>query len=343
MLRRVLRLERAELLFEVGQLAVRRFRAVLKDRRDDRGAGFLLAQERLVEGLVLLRAAESLNVCLKLSIQPAQNIEVRLLFFGKRTEILPFECREFLILFVELALRFVELAGQEVRRLNRLLLAFTRVLLHEHRGNFGADLLCRLRIFENDAHVEARQAVVQSARHLIDRLDRDRGAELRDQIFHVQLLALVGIQAEFFDDRFKTRTAQNLFLHRRQAVIQVVGDDRLDVFRRNAGLIDQNERLGGIFLGYEERRCETDRAAANDGDGQNPPICAKNSAHFGNFDFTVSNHMLSCVVPDRATARHRPTKRAKNSRIRGNTEHASFQRRPFRRYSFSDWKSFFCL
>jgi hypothetical protein len=79
-------------------------------------------------------------------------------------------------------------------------------------------------------------------------------------------------------------------------MIQIIRDDGFNVLGRNAGLIDEDERFGRVSFGENEGAAKSKRAAANDGDGENPPVGAENSTHFRKCDFTVSNHMISCLV-----------------------------------------------
>ena len=110
------------------------------------------------------------------------------------------------------------------------------------------DLLSHVRIGKCDADLKPRGLLVHRARHGLNQLDFDRFAELVLELLHVRCSTLLWIEIEFLDNGLQPRSAQHLFLHRRQSVIQVIIDNRLHVFNGHGGLLHQDRCRGGILL-----------------------------------------------------------------------------------------------
>ena len=124
-----------------------------------------------------------------------------------------------------------ELLVQELCRTDIDALALPDIFLDEHRRNQGTNLLRQLRTIENNADREPRKILRACLRHGRDRRNRNRLPQMIDDQFLGQTVGIACIQIQIANDRFQPRRAQDLLLHRCQALVDVVrgnGCDGLD-------------------------------------------------------------------------------------------------------------------
>ena len=117
---------------------------------------------------------------------------------------LPFEVREFRILFVQFLLCFGKLLTQEAGGTCGLLFSLTGILREKHGSNFGANLLCKLRCLKCRGDIESRQLMGSGALHGFHGLNRDGAAQSFHLVIDVRPTLVFGIKAQLFDNRLQT-------------------------------------------------------------------------------------------------------------------------------------------
>ena len=116
--------------------------------------------------------------------------------------------------------------------------------------------------------------------------------KLIDDLFHGQTADIALIQIQVSNHRLQARRAQDLLLHGRQSLVDVVGGNRGN--RLSLGLLDKNQRLRGIPL-RQNSRCAEPQAAAYHGEQkdkhESPPDYSDDILRA---DFLMNHLSFSC-------------------------------------------------
>ena len=126
------------------------------------------------ESFILRGLIERLRDSIELRGRACQQSDIGLLVLRQCPAILLLKGSQPGVLVIKSGLGLLQLLGQELRCVLRLLLVEVQVLLHEHGSDPGANLLGDPRLSECDIHVKSRESLRSCSRHRVDRRHFDR-------------------------------------------------------------------------------------------------------------------------------------------------------------------------
>ena len=248
----------------------------------------LLRDQSFQKRRTLLHPIQRLSRSVKLGCERLKRACIRRCLFGELADIFTLEFRQLCVLLVKASLRVGELLLQEVGRTFSRLLTRAQVFAYEQRGDLATHLLSRARIMSLEGDEEPRHSAGPAGLIRSDRGDGDGLPRQIDPVVHG--IVGPGKQVKTLDDRFDARTAQDLFLHRRQPLAQIFIDDRLHVVFRNLLLLDDHQRLRHVLRSHDESDAYANPQEQNPRSQNQPESPSKDTGVVFYSQFTVPEH-----------------------------------------------------